>query len=525
MSTLIVDPNLKDIYFRHTERNVAVVVENGKPVVLYSKNVDEITELRNYIKTTESLEGGVFYGVIPAARKVEQSQIDQCFVNFGKDMSGYDNFSEEEKGVLGTKLAEILQEAANCKCSDVHIEVYEDKTLIKFRVYGQRRLFREVPEHAEGRRLASYIFMSKAKEKIADFKARSINEGRIFEKLNIDGELRMTSWRVAWLPATGGGKITMRWVNANSKIPDLETLGFEPGQIAAIEEFKQSDSGLMLFCGKVNAGKTTSIFSILDSLDRSESVHTFEDPPETILRDVIQTHVEPHVKVDESSDEYRDFHYYGKATLRHDPDWEMYGELRDQNTAMQALRKGDTGQKVIASMHTSGVLGIPPALIEHFKVEPSLVASSDLIRVMVYQALVRRVCANCSLDYETWKSQASDEKIRHAENAISHLKLDANEISNLRFKSGCGCSACDHEGEFGRTLLVEMAVIDDEDRVYFQNRDYLGWKHHLYGKGFKDIKDHGVVRLVRGEIDLFTMEKRVGRIVPIETSKRYGEII
>ena len=525
--SIILDEKLKDIYFRGIDRKVVAVTNNGGRI-LYSQSCNEIYEIRKYIRESESLLNGDLFGKSLQAESISKKELNKIFSEFedNKVEEVEEIELEEKKGEYALKLRGILEKCANDGCSDIHIEVYESKTIFFQRINGDRHEINSVPENQLGLNLAAYIFFHKADEKDEDFFKKRINNGKFEEILKINGIERNTQWRVSWMPSNEGGKIALRWLNKEEKVGSLTDLGWPKSYVKVVQDFVKHGSGALFVSGKVGSGKSTTLASIMENIDPSLSRHSFEDPPEFRLVGVVQTQVRPNVKVSDGSDEYQDQAYFAKGGLRQDIDVELYGETREKAGASQVGRKSETGQLVLSSIHTSGASGIPSTLVEHLELSPSLVSSPDFLKLLVYQALVKSLCS-CALPFNEWKNcdEVEVSEVRHAETTLNELikegKVGESIFESCRFKNPNGCEMCESRGEKDRLPLIELIVVDDEDREFWFKRDFIGWKKHLIEKGFSDISYHGARRVESGEVDLFTAEKRIGRFVKESTQSVY----
>lgn len=528
---IIIDDELSYLYMRTKDRFV-IATHNNDGEILAAASVDDVDEVRDYIRDTKSLLDGKYYGRNLPIKKVPLEELEAWFSLLERknlDESEVNEKDEKEKSDIAKKLNFILTEAANKRCSDIHIEIYKDVTKVLFRIDGLRSRHTAIDGAEEGLRIARNIFYFSAEQKDHDFTHELTNNGNIREFLEVDGTRRETLWRVAWTPSDSeGGKLTFRWLNRHKKIPTLEQLRWERGHIEQAERFRDGDSGLMIVAGKTGSGKTTAIAAIIDTIGEELSIHTFEDPPEFKLTNAIQTHLKPN-KVHEKTGELLDQDYYGRATLRHDPDVEWHGEVRTPSAALQISRKGDTGQKVLTTVHTSFSYTVPSTLIHQMNLPPSLVALPGLVKLIVYQALVRQLCPHCKLDHTEWSESASDKDQAYVIETAKYIEEREglkyqNIMNSLHFANPKGCKHC-IAGVYDRLPLVEMIVLDDEDREYISECRWVAWKKHLYDKGFKDIKSHGIVRLMRGEVDLFSVESRIGHIKAVDSTALYGSLL
>nr|WP_014343744.1 ATPase, T2SS/T4P/T4SS family [Aliivibrio fischeri]AEY78141.1 putative type II secretion protein [Aliivibrio fischeri] len=279
--------------------------------------------------------------------------------------------------------------------SDIHLELYANETRIEGRVDGKMMpLQPPIPEHEYGKLLFGYLFYL-AVDKNDDFSQNIINNGRIEIDLNTPDGLRETIWRVAYLPAKdNGGQVTLRWLNKNESAPLLDNIGWETGHVKIMRDFANSASGICIIAGQTGSGKSTTIASIINELKgKGRSINTLEDPVEFDLG-VMQSSV-----VSQNDDDDMMFKY-AKALLRHDVDIESHGEMREMKGAMNVCRKGETGQIMFTTMHTSSAIGVGHTLNEQMHVPSALIAAPNLMKLWIYQTLVRTLCPHCNLSLD-----------------------------------------------------------------------------------------------------------------------------
>jgi general secretion pathway protein E len=298
-----------------------------------------------------------------------------------------------------------------------------------------------------------------------------------------------------------------------------------PAHVALFRKVISGPSGLILIAGKTNSGKTQILAAGLDEISSERSVHTLEDPTEFSLG-IPQTFVnhDQVVIADNKSAKTVSFAMYSRYLLRHDVDVEMHSELRDHAGAMEACRKGETGQIVLASLHCSSAVGIAPTMINQFKVEPSVVASPDLMRLWIYQTLVRTLCSNCKIDSDEALKSYTGKDLEELKVAIAQLKKERIELAPVRFKNLKGCSCCKNTGEKGRTALVEMILISNEDREFLEQSKYLAWSMHLEKKGYKTVRDHALYKISEGLMDIRTAATKVNDLLPVTADSFYSQL-
>ncbi|MGI2002058.1 GspE/PulE family protein [Shewanella frigidimarina] len=527
-SSLLIDKHLKALYF---EERKTVALSDGT-ILTCDFDAQKIPQIRDYITTEKSLNKGALFGKPTLVRRVAKAEIEHYLNQPSLQSFGNQSVSlnDSEPSI---RLHEYLQSSVDKGCSDIHFEVYEDKTVIYCRVDGRRVWLGEIPDPSYGEQLFSYIFTAKATEKDNDYVAKDANNGHVSEMLmckEIIVELgetisrkikRMTSWRVAYLPTKRGGRCTFRWLDAYSKIPTLEELDWTQGHVNALRNYLNTPSGVCIISGKTGSGKTTVIASALSEIPTDRSVVTLEEPPEFDLKQIIQVHVKPTTPVKEGGNEMRGFGYYSKQTLRHDVDVEMHGEVRDHNGAMELARKGETGQLMFTSLHTSSATGIAHTLTEQMNVPSPVIAAPDLMRLWIYQTLIRKLCTECSFTADEAAQYYKEKPDNKVLSWLKHIdQLCDGDIDAVRFRNPQGCPHC-FEGEKGRTTAVEMIVIDDQDREYIIKKDYLGWQKALKAKGFKDVRDHAISKIKAGIIDVVTASTKINNLLPISSAEIY----
>lgn len=523
---LVIDETLRTFYH---EDAASLFFDNGE-IWTTNFNAPRLKPLIDYIRTTADLEEGQFFGKTPFVKKVEASVLDAYRSNLHS--INKDNIEEEDNSDVKDRLWFIMQEAVNHGSSDIHIEVYRHQTELYCRVDGNRiPIGKPIPDPNYGRTLLSVVFMDVAIDKDDDYVEGIPNAGRIEHSLKVKGIMRNTIWRASSMPAKDrGGKLSLRWINKEEEIPDINQLGYTQGHVDQFTNFIRRSKGLLLVSGVVNSGKTTLIASLIKlskTLYPGRSHHTLEDPPEFDLG-VIQTHVRPNQKVSDKSDEYLDFRFFGKVMLRQDPDVVSYGELRGHDVAMQACRMGDTGQLVLGTLHTSNAVGIAGTMIKQFKVDAAVVAAPDLMCLWVTQTLVRTLCPHCKISHENaaeyYHSISNDEEyLRGLSTLKEHIKEDTF-FAPVYWRNHSGCEHCE-KGEKGLTAILEMIVFDDEDRRFIVNNDYLGWEDALKRKGYQELKDHALTKIQQGMIDINTATDRIPTLKTTDTHTVYHSLL
>ena len=543
---VVIDEELRHYYL---EDDTTLFFDNGQ---IWTTDFDNprLARLIDYIETSENLHGGRFYGMPPVVIKVESATLEHYrvgVVNYSE--SSLEEEEDDSTSDVKDRLWYVMQQAVDKGSSDIHIEVHRKTTEIYCRVDGRRVLIgNKINDPNYGREIFSVIFLDIAKDKTADFNINTANAGRIEHTLivkdkdkkgNVTETKRNTIWRGSFIPSRdNGGKVSLRWLNKSETIPDLEVLGYTKGQYEQILNFIRRSKGVFLLSGVTNSGKSTLIAAMIKKskqLYSGRSHHTVEDPPEFELG-VIQTHIQANQKVFEGSDECKDYNHYTKVLLRQDPDVVVVGEVREHNVAMETCRLGDTGQLVMATLHTSSAVGIGETFINQFKVDSAVMATPDLMCIWATQTLVRTLCSHCKLS--TDEAKPAYEKVGliseierglrvlsvNSINSETLLSAKGVDYKDIYWRNPVGCEHC-YKGEKGLTSVLEMIIFDDEDRGYLVRQDYLGWHHRLQEKGFQELKDHALMKIRTGLIDINTATDRVPTMFPQKSADVYKTLL
>lgn len=327
----------------------------------------------------------------------------------------------------------ILTEAVKAEASDVHIETFENRLVVRFRVDG---VLQEVLQ--QSRNLAKPIVSRiKIMSKLDIAERRLPQDGRL--SLRIAGHA--VDVRVSTIPSGHGERVVLRLLDKQAGRLDLSHLGMSDESRARIEVLINKPNGIILVTGPTGSGKSTTLYAGLQQInDRSRNILTVEDPIEYYLDGIGQTQV--NTKVDMT------FARGLRAILRQDPDVVMVGEIRDLETAEIAVQASLTGHLVMSTLHTNTAVGAITRLRD-MGVEPFLLSSS-LVGVLA-QRLVRLLCKHCKV------AAPITEKERDI------LRLDADDTSTLYHPKGC--SECNTSGYQGRTGIYELVALDDRIRT------------------------------------------------------------
>jgi len=333
----------------------------------------------------------------------------------------------------------LLTEAVKENASDIHIEPFENRLVVRFRVDG---VLREV---LQPQRVLAPILVSRIKvmAKLDIAEKRLPQDGRI--SLRVAG--RAVDVRVSTLPSGHGERVVLRLLDKQAGRLDLEHLGMAAETRDVIDDLIRKPHGIVLVTGPTGSGKTTTLYAALERLNnKRRNIMTVEDPIEYYLDGIGQTQVNTKVAMS--------FARGLRAILRQDPDVVMVGEIRDLETAEIAVQASLTGHLVFSTLHTNSAVGAVTRLRD-MGVEPFLLSSS-LIGVLA-QRLVRVLCDNCK---DPYTASSADCEV---------LGVDASNPPTLYH--AVGCAECSQLGYRGRTGIYELVGIDDEMRTRIHDGD------------------------------------------------------
>jgi type II secretory ATPase GspE/PulE/Tfp pilus assembly ATPase PilB-like protein len=329
----------------------------------------------------------------------------------------------------------LVQDATNLKASDLHIEPWEDSIAVRARVNGVLIEVAHLPLDL----LDKISMRFKVMSNLVTYQAGMPQDGTAIGGPELDG----VQLRISIFPTTRGEKIVVRLFDPRDRRFDLANLGFEDSTLQGLLRALKRTSGLLLFTGPTGSGKTSTMYSALCHIMQREgssvSISTVEDPVEFNLPMVSQTQINP----------AQNFTYAValRSIMRQDPEVIMVGEIRDAETAAIAVQAGLTGHLVISTIHAGVSAGAFTRLI-NMEIEPFMLASS-IIAVMGLR-LVRRLCPNCSQQYDPTPSQ---------------MKLVPEELAaDAHFLKGAGCEQCAQTGYAGRLPVSELLLANEPFR-------------------------------------------------------------
>ncbi|MGC1177442.1 MAG: GspE/PulE family protein, partial [Candidatus Saccharimonadales bacterium] len=453
-----------------------------------------------------------------------QAALDQYRGNISSELTKViadESEAEEDDEIDESDLAEdspvaqtvniIIEYGVKAGASDIHIEPREDFVVVRYRIDGLLKEANKLPRKLLGALVSRIKILSNLKID----ERRSPQDGRF--KVDVNGQVY--ALRVSTLPILDGEKVVMRILNESSKPADFTELGFWGEALNDLKQAIVQPHGMVLVTGPTGSGKSTTLFSILSSLNTPNiNIATVEDPVEYHVVGANQTQVNPVAGMT--------FTNGLRALLRQDPNIIMVGEIRDGETADLAVQAALTGHMVFSTLHTNNAATCLPRLLD-MGVEPFLIAST--VRVVIAQRLVRRLCVNCrqvaAPDAATLKQL--DKAFHLAENggikkiheleeaalrdgiggaagskiaAANDLSTTAATITRLWKAHDDGCDTCNHSGYKGRVGIYE--VLNNSDSV--QKLIVSGSTSEIIektaiGDGMLTMQLDGLVKALRGQ--------------------------
>jgi len=398
----------------------------------------------------------------------EESTLADAIADAAKASLGDAESAAQSKPVVRL-LNSILHRAIRDRASDVHFEVYEDVFRIRYRVDGALYEVEAPPPHLA----VPLVSRIKVMADLDITEARVPQDGRI--ELAIDG--RPVDLRVATLPGASGEGCVMRVLDRSAVSLDLQALGLQAHDEAALRAMTSLPHGIVLVTGPTGSGKTTTLYAMLSEANSPDTkIITVEDPVEYDIEGIVQVPINDEIGVTYAS--------VLRSILRQDPDKILVGEIRDQETGATAVEASLTGHTVFATIHTNDAPSTVTRLVD-MGVEPFLISAT--LESVVAQRLVRSVCPDCRVEYEP------------DEDVLMELGPDADLVRGRTLSYGKGCDKCHHTGYRGRTGLFEIMTIDDEIRRLIEaNASIEELREAALTGGMRSLREAGLRAAAEG---------------------------
>jgi general secretion pathway protein E len=379
-------------------------------------------------------------------------------------------------------LDHILGYAFEQRASDIHFEPKRNLTLVRLRIDGVLHDVHVIPKIVYEAVVSRIKLLSGAN--LAE--KRRPQDGRI--KRDQGG--REVELRVSTMPTAFGEKAVLRIFDPDILLKSIDELGLSPHDAPKFHEFISRPTGIILVTGPTGSGKTTTLYSVLKHLSKPEvNIVTIEDPIEMVFEDFNQVQVRPIIDVTFASTL--------RTVLRQDPDIIMVGEIRDSETADNAVQAALTGHLVLSTLHTNDApssitrlldLGVP-----HFLITSTLIG-------VVAQRLVRENCTHCSEEYEPTEAEAAA------------MKIPFEKLKPYHFRRGKGCLHCRETGFLGRTGIYEILPMTEKiRRLVSQQAGSLEIFKAAREEGLRTLKEAAIEKVFRGTTTTTEMVRVTGK--------------
>jgi general secretion pathway protein E len=411
-------------------------------------------------------------GVNEAADIIDDMGEDMDLSLVAESLPAVEDLLESEDDAPVIRLINaLLSQAVRDNASDIHLEPFETRSVVRFRLDGVLRDVMEIKKALHSLLVSRVKVM--ARLDIAE--KRLPQDGRM--SLRLAGH--PVDVRVSTLPTAHGERVVLRLLDKQIGRLELHGLGMSDDTLVSLRHQIEQPHGIILVTGPTGSGKTTTLYAALSELDTEKlNIMTVEDPIEYDLEGVGQTQVNS--KIDLS------FARALRALLRQDPDVIMIGEIRDLETAQIAVQASLTGHLVLATLHTNDAAGAITRLVD-MGVEPFLVASS-LISVLA-QRLVRRLCPAC--------------RQPHTPTDAEREQLGMKPDDDGQIYTAVGCPACNHTGYQHRSGIYELLQVDEgmRDLIHDQASE-AELRQHAIRAGMRILRQDGLRWVRDGETTL-----------------------
>lgn len=434
-----------------------------------------ILQAKDYTFSDTDLSAGADFGGMEEGPQVSVEDFDSIVGNAldGVDVLEDKDDSEVVRDVEApiVKLVNgVFVNAIKSGASDIHIEPYENSLRVRYRVDGVMYTVMNLPTKIRAALTSRIKIMSKL-----DIAERRLpQDGRIKLKF---GKKREIDFRVSVLPCLFGEKTVLRLLDKANLQVDLTKLGFE---VSALDDFMEALNkpyGMILVTGPTGSGKTTTLYSALNHLNKADTnIMTAEDPVEYNFMGINQVQMKEEIGLT--------FAAALRSFLRQDPDIIMVGEIRDFETAEIGVKAALTGHLVLSTLHTNDAPGTISRLL-NMGIEPFLVSSAVIL--IVAQRLARRICSNCK----------TEDPVPVL--ALTKIGYTEEEAKKMKVSKGKGCPTCNNTGYKGRVALYEVMLIKDElKELILEGASSAEIKKAAVRLGMKTLRMSGMTKIAEG---------------------------
>ena len=443
---------IDDIARAAEKRKVEVVFSSRSDIVKY---IEEFYGFKYYISEAENLYQNL--------TGVDLGNLEQL-----SHLKSSDELSSNNQSIVNA-VNHLISYAMDQRASDIHIEPKREKTWVRFRIDGVLHTIYKLNKNVH----PAIISRIKTLSRLDMSEKRRPQDGRI--KTSKAG--REVEIRISTIPVAFGEKIVMRIMDPDVLFQDLEKLGFSETDLIRYNRFIKLPHGIVLVCGPTGSGKSTTLYSTLKELYSSAiNITTIEDPIEMVDEKFNQIAVQPAVGIT--------FATILRNILRQDPDIIMIGEMRDLETAQNAIQAALTGHLVLSTIHTnddtSTVIRLLDLGVPAFLIQATLVG-------ILSQRLIRKICPHCreAFEMDAWE--------------LTEIGISTNHSGPVRLFRGKGCNHCRKTGYYGRLAIYEVLAYSDAiKRLTTSQVDLDVLRNEAVAQGMVTLRENAVKKLLEG---------------------------
>ena len=382
---------------------------------------------------------------------------------------GEDGDSDDSNAPIVRLVQLMITEAVQLRASDIHVEPFEDRVRIRYRIDGVLHERDRLPK----RQLGAIISRIKILSDIDIAEKRRPQDGRI--KVNV-GEKEL-DLRVSIIPTSMGQSAVLRLLDKDNIRIGVRQLGFNEEMYKTFNSLIRRPNGIILVTGPTGSGKTTTLYAALNGLNRpDQKIITAEDPVEYYLPGINQVEVKHRIGLD--------FARIIRSMLRQAPNIILVGEMRDAETVSMGIQASLTGHLVFSTLHTNDS---PTAITRMIDMGvPGYLVASSVVAILA-QRLVRTICPKCRARYTP------------SESAIKSAGLTPEQVKNATFMRGKGCNSCQKSGFRGRVGIYEMLIVDSKIReMIFANTPTQEIRTYAMSVGMSTLYQDGIDKVLKG---------------------------
>ncbi|MGD9365405.1 MAG: type II secretion system ATPase GspE [Desulfobacteraceae bacterium] len=466
-------PDLSSAVDSETTNTVSIIALHDPSNFSAIDDLANILGLENYklvLSTKQAILGAINLsfdlGQGSAQQLVEDMEDESAIISEIEDTA--DLLEDTSDAPIIKLVNHILSQSIKARASDIHIEPYQDSFKVRYRVDGILYDLLTPPKWIQPA-LTSRIKVM-AKLNIAE--KRLPQDGRFEVKIG----QQLIDVRTSTLPTSFGERVVMRLLNKSSSIFQLSEIGLSPKQLRQVGDLVKAPNGIILVTGPTGSGKTTTLYSILSTINKPDiNIITIEDPVEYQLKGISQIQV--NTKIDLT------FARGLRSIVRQDPDVILVGEIRDRETAEIAIQSSLTGHLVFSTLHTNDSASAITRLVD-IGVEPFLISSS--VSAVIAQRLVRVLCDHCKEPYKP-------------DMTLQTLGVRPDRLRNYTFYRAKGCDQCFHTGYRGRIGIYEIMIMGHKLKTMIQRTfDAYQIKQEALKLGLVTLRRDGIEKVLRG---------------------------